>query len=59
MIIMLLIISNMAASMLCESMSIAIEFKTTYVIEAKLCFSIFGKNLKTQNGRHFGRGNFF
>ena len=29
-------------------------------IEANLCFAIFGKNSKFQNGRHFWRGeNFF
>ena len=29
-------------------------------IEANLCFSIFGKNSKIQNGRHFwGEDNFF
>ena len=29
-------------------------------IEANLCFAIFGKNSKIQNGRHFlGRGKFF
>ena len=28
-------------------------------IEAILCFSIFGKNLKIQNGRHFWRGENF
>ena len=28
-------------------------------IEANLCFAIFGKNLKIQNGRHLGEGNFF
>ena len=27
--------------------------RTVKEIEANLCFSIFGKNLKTQNGRHF------
>ena len=26
---------------------------TVKEIEANLCFSIFGKNLKIQNGRHF------
>ena len=26
---------------------------TVKKIEANLCFSIFGKNLKIQNGRHF------
>ena len=34
--------------------------RTVKEIEANLCFSIFGKNSKIQNGRHFwGRGNFF
>ena len=28
-------------------------------IEANFCFSIFGKNLKIQNGRHFWRGENF
>ena len=28
-------------------------------IEAILCFAIFGKNSKIQNGRHFGEGKFF
>ena len=29
-------------------------------IEGNSCFSIFGKNLKIQNGRHFlGKGKFF
>ena len=28
-------------------------------IEANLCFAIFGKNLKIQNGRHFRGGEFF
>ena len=28
-------------------------------IEANLCFAIFGKNLKIQNGRHFRRGEIF
>ena len=28
-------------------------------IEANLCFAIFGKNSKIQNGRHFGEGKFF
>ena len=27
-------------------------------IEANLCFAIFGKNLKIQNGRHFWGGDF-
>ena len=33
---------------------------TVKEIEANLCFAIFGKNSKIQNGRHFGGGeNFF
>ena len=33
---------------------------TVKEIEANLCFAIFGKNSKIQNGRHFlGRGKFF
>ena len=28
-------------------------------IEANLCFAIFGKNLKIQNGRHFRGGEIF
>ena len=28
-------------------------------IEANLCFAIFGKNLKIENGRHLGEGKFF
>ena len=28
-------------------------------IEANLCFAIFGKNSKIQNGRHFWRGEIF
>ena len=28
-------------------------------IEANLCFAIFGKSLKIQNGRHFRGGEFF
>ena len=33
---------------------------TVKEIEANLCFAIFGKNLKIQNGRHFwGEENFF
>ena len=33
---------------------------TVKEIEANFCFSIFGKNLKIQNGRHFWEeGNFF
>ena len=32
---------------------------TVKEIEANLCFAIFGKNSKIQNGRHFlGRGKF-
>ena len=34
--------------------------RTVKEIEANLCFAIFGKNSKIQNGRQFlGRGNFF
>ena len=34
--------------------------RTVKEIEANLCFSIFGKNSKIQNGRHFwGEENFF
>ena len=34
--------------------------RTVKEIEANLCFSIFGKNSKIQNGRHFWGGeNFF
>ena len=34
--------------------------RTVKEIEANLCFAIFGKNSKIQNGRHFGEGeNFF
>ena len=34
--------------------------RTVKEIEANLCFAIFGKNSKIQNGRPFlGRGNFF
>ena len=34
--------------------------RTVKEIEANLCFAIFGKNSKIQNGRHFwGGGNFF
>ena len=34
--------------------------RTVKEIEANLCFAIFGKNSKLQNGRHFlGRGKFF
>ena len=34
--------------------------RTVKEIQAILCFSIFGKKLKIQNGRHFWRGeNFF
>ena len=32
---------------------------TVKEIEANLCFAIFGKNLKIQNGRHFGGGEIF
>ena len=30
--------------------------RTVKEIEANLCFAIFGKNSKIQNGRHFGEG---
>ena len=34
--------------------------RTIKEIEANLCFAIFAKNPKIQNGRHFGGGeNFF
>ena len=33
--------------------------RTVKEIEANLCFSIFGKNSKIQNGRHFWGGKFF
>ena len=34
--------------------------RTVKEIDANLCFAIFGKNSKIQNGRHFlGRGKFF
>ena len=34
-------------------------FRTVKEIEGNLCFAIFGKNSKIQNGRHFlGRGKF-
>ena len=32
---------------------------TVKEIEANLCFAIFGKNSKIQNGRHFWGGKFF
>ena len=32
---------------------------TVKEIEANLCFAIFGKNLKIQNGRHFRGGEIF
>ena len=32
---------------------------TFFEIEAFLCFAIFAKNLKIQNGRHFGRDKYF
>ena len=32
---------------------------TVKKIEANLCFAIFGKNSKTQNGRHFWGGENF
>ena len=33
--------------------------RTVKEIETNLCFSIFGKNLKIQNGRHFSGGETF
>ena len=33
--------------------------RTVKEIEAILCFAIFGKNLKIQNGRHFSGGEIF
>ena len=33
--------------------------RTVKEIEANLCFAIFGKNSKIQNGRHFGDGKIF
>ena len=33
--------------------------RTVKEIEANLCFAIFGKNLKIQNGRHFWGGEYF
>ena len=33
--------------------------RTVKEIEANLCFAIFGKNSKIQNGRHFREGKFF
>ena len=33
--------------------------RTVKEIEANLCFAIFGKNSKIQNGRHFWGGEFF
>ena len=32
---------------------------TVKEIEANLCFAIFGKNSKIQNGRNFGEGKIF
>ena len=34
-------------------------FRTVKEIEANLCFAIFGKNSKIQNGRHFWGGENF
>ena len=34
-------------------------YRTVKEIEANLCFAIFGKNSKIQNGRHFGGGENF
>ena len=33
--------------------------RTVEEIEANLCFAIFGKNSKIQNGHHFWEGKFF
>ena len=33
--------------------------RTVKEIEANLCFALFGKNLKIQNGRHFWGGEIF
>ena len=33
--------------------------RTVKETEANLCFAIFGKNSKIQNGRHFGGGEIF
>ena len=33
--------------------------RTVKEIEANLCFAIFGKNSKIENGRHFGGGENF
>ena len=33
--------------------------RTVKEIEGNLCFAIFGKNSKIQNGRHFGEGKIF
>ena len=33
--------------------------RTVKEIEANLCFAIFGKNSKNQNGRHFWGGEIF
>ena len=33
--------------------------RTVKEIEANLCFAIFGKNSKIQNGRHFWGGEIF
>ena len=33
--------------------------RTVKEIEANLCFAIFGKNSKIQNGRHFWEGKIF
>ena len=33
--------------------------RTVKEIQAILCFAIFGKNSKIQNGRHFWGGEFF
>ena len=36
-----------------------ITLSCTVKIEANFCFSIFGKNLKIQNGRHFWEKEIF
>ena len=38
---------------------ISTKSRTVKEIEANLCFAIFGKNLKIQNGRHFWGGENF
>ena len=41
-----------------NSVEIALS-RTVKEIEANLCFAIFGKNSKIQNGCHFGEGKIF